>query len=214
MKLGPKLNRKMLWVYVLAILFAGSLQAEDFNGNSQRTLIIPQENRCPSSCNSRDDSPTTKAMFYSIEQGTPCRSSPSNLESSSAFLIGIAADDPSSSSQVWTTPRMASTTLRLATGQRRAYNYCMWTQPKSAMRSKSRAVKRHRGKQIIYRYNGDPKHDETVSDMLGSMPFCQVGEIVKKNGKEWRVNVVQDDFNMAFSRTAIPIHRVFLTDNF
>ena len=24
MKLGPKLNRKMLWVYVLAILFAGS----------------------------------------------------------------------------------------------------------------------------------------------------------------------------------------------
>jgi hypothetical protein len=82
------------------------------------------------------------------------------------------------------------------------------------MRPKPRAVKRHRGKQIIYRFNGDPRHDETVSDPLGSMPFRQVGEIVKKNGKEWRVNVVQDDFNMAFSRTAIPIHRVFLTDNF
>jgi|ERR1700677_315018 hypothetical protein len=109
---------------------------------------------------------------------------------------------------------MYSITLRLATGRSRAYNYLMWSQEKSGMRSKPRVGKQSRGKQIIYRYNGDPKHDETVSDMLGSMPFRQVGEIVKKNGKEWRVNVVRDDFNMAFSRTAIPIHRVFLTDNF
>ena len=80
--------------------------------------------------------------------------------------------------------------------------------------SRPNAEKQVRGKQIVYRYNGDPRHDETVSDMLGSMPFRRVGEIIKKNGKEWRVNVVRDDFNMAFSRTSIPIHRVFLTDTF
>jgi len=79
---------------------------------------------------------------------------------------------------------------------------------------KSVPAKQTRGKQIIYRYNGDPRHDETVSDMLGSLPFRRVGEIVKKNGKDWRVYVVRDDFNMASSRTAIPIHRVFLTDKF
>jgi hypothetical protein len=79
---------------------------------------------------------------------------------------------------------------------------------------KLRIAKQTRGKQIIYRYNGDPTYDETVSDLLGSMPFRQVGEILNKNGKQWRVNVVRDDFNMASSRTAIPIHRVFLTDKF
>jgi hypothetical protein len=94
----------------------------------------------------------------------------------------------------------------------RAYNYLVSNQEKGAIMPKLRAVQQIRGKQIVYRYNGDPKHDETVSDILGSMPFRRVGEIVKKNGKEWRVNVVRDDFNIASSRTAIPIHRVFLTD--
>jgi hypothetical protein len=96
----------------------------------------------------------------------------------------------------------------------KAYNYFVSSQGKGGIMPKPRFVKLCRGKQIVYRYNGDPKHDETVSDILGSMPFRRVGEILKKNGKEWRVNVVRDDFNMASSRTAIPIHRVFLTDNF
>jgi hypothetical protein len=38
MKLGLKLNRKTLWVYVLAILFAGSLHAQDITGNWQGTI--------------------------------------------------------------------------------------------------------------------------------------------------------------------------------
>ena len=64
----------------------------------------------------------------------------------------------------------------------------------------------------IRQSNGDPKYDEAVSDSAGTLPFRTVGEILMRNGKEWRVTIVRDDFNMSASRTAIPIHHVFLTD--
>jgi hypothetical protein len=38
-------------------------------------------------------------------------------------------------------------------------------------------------KQIVYRHNGDAKYDETVLDRTGA-PFCRVGEILEKNGKQ------------------------------
>ena len=41
MKLESKLNRKTLWVYVFAILFAGCHHAQDITGNWQGTLIVP-----------------------------------------------------------------------------------------------------------------------------------------------------------------------------
>lgn len=75
-------------------------------------------------------------------------------------------------------------------------------------------AKQTRGKQIIYRFNGDPKDDEVISDRRGDMTFRRVGDTLRKNGKEWRVTIVRNDFNMSASRTAIPIHRVFLTDKF
>ena len=81
--------------------------------------------------------------------------------------------------------------------------------PKRSVRAKQT-----RGKQIIYRFNGDPRHDEVISDRLGEVIFRRVGEILKKNGKEWRVAIVRNDFDMSASRTAVPIHRVFLTDKF
>jgi hypothetical protein len=70
------------------------------------------------------------------------------------------------------------------------------------------------GKQIVYRFNGDPKDDETVSDRTGTLPFRTVGEIITRKGKAWRVTIVRDDLNMSASRTAVSIHHVFLTDNF
>jgi hypothetical protein len=70
------------------------------------------------------------------------------------------------------------------------------------------------GKQMIYRYNGDPKNDEIVSDRTGRMPFRWVGEMLKRNGKEWRVAVVRNDLDIVGSARAVPIHHVFLTDKF
>jgi hypothetical protein len=75
-------------------------------------------------------------------------------------------------------------------------------------------MKQSRGKQIVYRYNGDPRHDEVVADRAGQVPFNWIGEKLERNGKQWRVAVVHNDFNMTASATAIPIHRVFLTDKF
>ena len=75
-----------------------------------------------------------------------------------------------------------------------------------------KAFKVSRGKQIIYRFNGDPKDDETVSDSTGSFPFRRAGETITRNGNQWRVTIVRDDYDMSASRAAIPVHRVFLTD--
>lgn len=70
------------------------------------------------------------------------------------------------------------------------------------------------GKQIIYRFNGDPKYDETVADSAGIVPFCKAGELFTRNGKQWRVAVMRIELNVAGSRAAVPVHHIFLTDNF
>lgn len=71
-----------------------------------------------------------------------------------------------------------------------------------------------RGKQMIYRYNGDPRSDEVVSDRTGRVPLSWVGEMLRRNGKEWQVAVIRNDLDMVGSARAVPIHRVFLTDKF
>ena len=71
MKLGLKLNRKTLWVCVLATLFAGRLQAhaQDIIGNWQGTLTPPQGKPLRIVLQvTRDDSGALKAKDYSIDQ--------------------------------------------------------------------------------------------------------------------------------------------------
>jgi non-heme chloroperoxidase len=70
MKLGLKLNRKTLWVYVLAILFAGSLHAQDITGNWQGTITSSQGKPFRMVLQvTHDDSGELKAKIYSIDQG-------------------------------------------------------------------------------------------------------------------------------------------------
>jgi selenocysteine lyase/cysteine desulfurase len=95
----------------------------------------------------------------------------------------------------------------------KAYNCQVNSQQNAAAKHGASPVQARR-KQIVYRFNGDPKDDEIVADRNGTMPFRKVGEILARNGKRWRVAVVRDDFNMASSKTAVPVHHVFLTDNF
>jgi hypothetical protein len=68
-------------------------------------------------------------------------------------------------------------------------------------------------KQIVYRYNGDPKSDEVVQDADGVLPTHFMGEFVMRNGKLWKVVNVNDELTVAGPR-AIPIHWVFLTDTY
>ena len=41
MDVGLKMNLKTLWVFVIAILFAGCLRAQDITGNWQGTITPP-----------------------------------------------------------------------------------------------------------------------------------------------------------------------------
>src|ERR1700733_623234 len=71
MKLRLDLNRKTLWVYVFAILFAGCHHAQDITGNWQGTLIVPHGTPLRIVLQfTRDDSGTLKLTFYSIDQGS------------------------------------------------------------------------------------------------------------------------------------------------
>jgi hypothetical protein len=77
---------------------------------------------------------------------------------------------------------------------------------------KRRNIPEHLGEQIVFRFNGDPKSDETVTDKRGSMrPWC-IGDVFHKGGKRWRVEVVRRDLNMDRSKTPVQIQRVYLTD--
>jgi non-heme chloroperoxidase len=70
MKLRRRLNRKKLWVYVLAILFAGSLHAQDITGNWQGTISPSQGRQFRMVLQvTHDDSGALKAKIYSIDQG-------------------------------------------------------------------------------------------------------------------------------------------------
>jgi hypothetical protein len=53
--------------------------------------------------------------------------------------------------------------------------------------------------------------DERVLDLQGSMPFHRVGEILFRNGKYWRVTIINEDLIMGDQRS-IPVYKVFLTE--
>jgi pimeloyl-ACP methyl ester carboxylesterase len=92
MKLGLKLNRKTLWVYVFAILFAGRLHAQDITGNWQGTITPPQGRPLRIVLRvTRDDSGALKALIYSIDQGPQGdRADSITMQDSSVkFVVGM-----------------------------------------------------------------------------------------------------------------------------
>ena len=67
-------------------------------------------------------------------------------------------------------------------------------------------------REFVYRYNGDPTSQQIMLDESGMLPMHLVGEILHRNGKEWRVAVVQNECPFAGS-VEIFRQRVFLTDH-
>jgi hypothetical protein len=68
-------------------------------------------------------------------------------------------------------------------------------------------------REFVYRYNGDPYSQQVTQDRSGMMPMHLAGEIVHRNGKEWKVAVVQNEYPPLRSADKV-VQRVFLTDNF
>jgi hypothetical protein len=67
-------------------------------------------------------------------------------------------------------------------------------------------------REFVYRYNGDAYSQQVIQDQSGMMPMHLAGEILHRDGKEWRVAVVQNEYPFAGS-TEIFRQRVYLTNH-
>jgi len=65
-------------------------------------------------------------------------------------------------------------------------------------------------KQIVYRYNGDPKSEEVDQDLYGGPAVPEKDAVVDRKGKSWRVAKV----DIETSGKNIPVYRIYLTDRF
>jgi hypothetical protein len=66
--------------------------------------------------------------------------------------------------------------------------------------------------QYVFRYNGDEKTDEIEVDLQGEKEMPRRGQILVRNGKQWKVVMVSTTRELSPS-PPVPIHRVMLTDN-
>ena len=62
-------------------------------------------------------------------------------------------------------------------------------------------------KELIYRYDGDPSTEERVTDITGEATVPRVGEMIERQGKEWRVVDVVADYNRAVVLYRIVLRR-------
>lgn len=66
-------------------------------------------------------------------------------------------------------------------------------------------------KQFVYRYNGVESSDEVEQDLAGEMEVPAKDGFLNIKGKIWRVNHVITERSR---KSAIPVVRLFLTDQF
>jgi hypothetical protein len=66
--------------------------------------------------------------------------------------------------------------------------------------------------QYVYRYNENQKDDEYVADLRGEMEMPVRGQIIVRNGKQWKVVMVTTE-RVLSPRPPVPVHTVALTDN-
>jgi len=68
-------------------------------------------------------------------------------------------------------------------------------------------------KQIVFRYNDDPTTEEIDLDMDGDKSTPERGSFIERKGARWKVLRVNVETNAA-EPFEVPVHRVFLTNEF
>lgn len=68
-------------------------------------------------------------------------------------------------------------------------------------------------KRVEFCYNGDNENRDLEVDILGDLPYYQVGELVTRMGKSWKVTQVLVQQTMSGPQP-FPAHIVSLTDKF
>jgi hypothetical protein len=69
----------------------------------------------------------------------------------------------------------------------------------------------HEHKQVVFRYNGNDENADVEVDILGDLPDYQVGEIVARKGKSWKVVQVLVEHSTV-SAGNVPIHIVCVSE--
>ena len=67
-----------------------------------------------------------------------------------------------------------------------------------------------KGRQFVYRYEGDPKSEEEVADLDGEIQIPKKDDVIERSGKNWKVVHVNTE-QLLSNPPAIPVYRVFLT---
>jgi hypothetical protein len=66
-------------------------------------------------------------------------------------------------------------------------------------------------KHVVFQYNDDEKNRDVEIDILGDLPDYQVGEIVVRKAKSWKVTqVILEHSTVSSGR--VPVHLVFVSD--
>jgi len=65
-------------------------------------------------------------------------------------------------------------------------------------------------KQVLYRYNNEPQHDEVELDLDGIFAGYAEGQVVSRRNRSWKVNNLI--FTKSHAPTELPVLTVFLTD--
>jgi len=73
-----------------------------------------------------------------------------------------------------------------------------------------RIIARMKGRQFVYRFNGDEKTQEVVVDADGEIPIPLTGSQIMRNGSPWKVVTVTTQTSA--NPREFPIHWVFLSN--
>ena len=69
----------------------------------------------------------------------------------------------------------------------------------------------HEHKQVVFRYNGNDENTDVEIDILGDLPDYEVGEIVARKGRSWKVVQVLIGHSTV-SAGNVPVHIVCVTE--
>jgi hypothetical protein len=67
-------------------------------------------------------------------------------------------------------------------------------------------------KQVVFRYSDGDNDKDIEVDILGDLPYYQVGEIVARRGKSWKVTQVLIEQSIVGAQI-LPVHFVSLTES-
>lgn len=67
-------------------------------------------------------------------------------------------------------------------------------------------------KQVVYRFNANPKDDQVKLDTDDEIIEPSRGDVLDIDGKKWRVNMVVTEHSLS-TKGPIPVVTIYLTDN-